>query len=259
MFKISCTFTFLIIFVFSIYSQSGDTTTTQSGLKYLVIRQGKGTKAENGKDVEVNYTGRLTNGKVFDSSYDRNEPIEFILGAGQVIKGWDEGIALMRVGDKYQLIIPPELGYGDKGAGDLIPPNSTLVFDVELMGVHKPLKSVADTMLYTIVFSNIKDALKLYKNLKKNNPGDYNFKESQLNSLGYELIKGDRVKDAIEIFKLNIKEYPESFNVYDSMGEAYMIDGQDDLAIENYEESLDINPKNDNAKKMIDKINANRK
>lgn len=259
MFKINFAIVLLFIFVFSVYSQSGDTTATQSGLKYLVLKQGKGTKAENGKTVEVNYTGKLTNGKIFDSSYDRNVPIEFVLGSGQVIKGWDEGIALMRVGDKYQLIIPPELGYGDKGAGEIIPPNSTLIFDVELMRVHKTLKSVADTMLYTIVFSNIKDALKLYKNLKKNSPDEYNFKEAQLNSLGYELIKGNRVKDAIEIFKLNIKEYPDSYNVYDSMGEAYMIDGQDDLAIENYEKSLDINPKNDNAKKMLEKINSKQK
>jgi FKBP-type peptidyl-prolyl cis-trans isomerase len=88
-----------------------------------------------GKTVRVHYSGKLTNGKVFDSSYTRGEPIEFVLGRGQVIKGWDEGIALMKVGGKATLTIPPELGYGQRGAGGVIPPNATLIFDVELVNV----------------------------------------------------------------------------------------------------------------------------
>jgi hypothetical protein len=207
--------------------------------------------------VEVHYTGRLTDGKVFDSSRERNEPIEFILGSGQVIKGWDEGIALMKVGDKFQLIIPPDLGYGSKGAGKIIPPNATLIFDVELMSVRMPLKSVADTMLYVMFEGDsVAKAIELYKDLKTKFPDDYNFKEDQLNILGYDLMKGGRLKDAIEVFRLNIEQFPDSFNVYDSIGEAYMNDGQRDLAIKNYKKSLELNPKNDNAKQMLEKLGS---
>ncbi len=109
-----------------------DTVTTKSGLKYIVVSKGTGAKAEVGKPVSVHYTGTLLNGKVFDSSIDRGEPITFNLGTGQVIKGWDEGIALMSIGDKFRLIIPPNIAYGERDMGS-IPSKSTLVFDVELM------------------------------------------------------------------------------------------------------------------------------
>ncbi len=108
---------------------------TESGLRYQFIQKGEGKKAENGKTVSVHYTGQLEDGKVFDSSYPRKKPIEFPLGKGNVIEGWDEGIALLRVGDKARFVIPSELGYGSRGAGGAIPPNATLIFDVELMDV----------------------------------------------------------------------------------------------------------------------------
>ncbi len=108
---------------------------TESGLRYKMIQKGNGKQAENGKTVAVHYEGSLENGKVFDSSYPRKKPIEFRLGQGQVIEGWDEGIALLKVGDKARFVIPSYLGYGTSGAGGAIPPNATLVFDVELMDV----------------------------------------------------------------------------------------------------------------------------
>jgi peptidyl-prolyl cis-trans isomerase A (cyclophilin A) len=108
---------------------------TESGLRYQFIQRGDGKQAESGKTVAVHYEGSLENGKVFDSSYPRKKPIEFRLGQGQVIEGWDEGIALLRVGDKARFVIPSELGYGSRGAGGAIPPNATLIFDVELMEV----------------------------------------------------------------------------------------------------------------------------
>ena len=115
---------------------SGKPTTTKSGLKYWELKKGTGAVAKTGDNVKVHYTGWLTDGKKFDSSLDRGTPFEFKLGQGMVIKGWDEGVAGMKVGGKRQLRIPAELGYGDKGAGGVIPPNAELVVDVELLGVN---------------------------------------------------------------------------------------------------------------------------
>lgn len=109
---------------------------TPSGLTYLITQKGTGVMPKKGQTVSVHYTGTLTNGVKFDSSRDRDRPIEFPLGAGRVIKGWDEGIAKMRVGDQAILVIPPTLGYGARGAGNgLIPPDATLIFIVELVDV----------------------------------------------------------------------------------------------------------------------------
>jgi FKBP-type peptidyl-prolyl cis-trans isomerase len=108
---------------------------TDSGLRYKLIQKGDGPKAEKGKKVSVHYEGALVDGQVFDSSYKRNSPIDFQLGVGQVIPGWDEGIGLLRVGDKARFVIPSDLAYGSTGAGGVIPPDATLIFDVELMKV----------------------------------------------------------------------------------------------------------------------------
>ena len=110
--------------------------TTPSGLKYEDLEAGSGAAAASGQKAKVHYTGWLTNGQKFDSSKDRNDPFEFTLGAGQVIRGWDEGVAGMKVGGKRRLTIPPSLGYGSRGAGGVIPPNAELIFEVELLGVR---------------------------------------------------------------------------------------------------------------------------
>jgi FKBP-type peptidyl-prolyl cis-trans isomerase len=116
---------------------NGAPTTTASGLQYWDIVVGTGASAAPGSTVKVHYSGFLTSGQKFDSSRDRGEPFSFPLGAGQVIKGWDEGVAGMKVGGQRQLRIPPQLGYGAAGAGGAIPPNATLIFDVELLEVGK--------------------------------------------------------------------------------------------------------------------------
>jgi peptidyl-prolyl cis-trans isomerase A (cyclophilin A) len=107
---------------------------TASGLRYQIIQKGTGAKAEKGQQVSVHYQGALIDGTVFDSSYKRKEPIEFQLGIGQVISGWDEGLQLLNVGDKARFVIPSDLAYGSAGAGGVIPPDAILVFDVELVG-----------------------------------------------------------------------------------------------------------------------------
>jgi peptidylprolyl isomerase len=109
---------------------------TPSGLSYVDEVVGNGPSPRPGQTVSVHYTGWLTNGQKFDSSLDRGQPFEFHLGQGEVIRGWDEGVASMKVGGKRKLTIPPELGYGARGAGGVIPPNATLVFEVQLLGVQ---------------------------------------------------------------------------------------------------------------------------
>jgi len=115
---------------------AGKMVTTESGLQYMDLVVGAGRQAELGDTATVHYTGWLADGKKFDSSLDRNEPFSFRVGAGQVIKGWDEGVGTMQVGGKRKLIIPPQLGYGARGAGNVIPPNATLTFEVELLGLR---------------------------------------------------------------------------------------------------------------------------
>ncbi|HEY0428233.1 MAG TPA: FKBP-type peptidyl-prolyl cis-trans isomerase [Pyrinomonadaceae bacterium] len=112
-----------------------ESVTTTSGLIYIVTKKGTGAKLKAGDKVVVNYTGLLTNGQKFDSSLDRGEPFSFKLGAGMVIKGWDEGLQQLHIGDHATLIIPPWIGYGADGAGDIIPPNATLIFIIEVIGV----------------------------------------------------------------------------------------------------------------------------
>lgn len=114
---------------------SATPTVTASGLKVIDIQEGTGAVAQAGRAVTVHYTGWLTDGKKFDSSLDRGQPFAFVLGQGRVIKGWDEGVAGMKVGGKRRLIIPPALGYGDRGSPPVIPPGAELIFDVELLDV----------------------------------------------------------------------------------------------------------------------------
>jgi peptidylprolyl isomerase len=118
----------------TVICEAGNTVTTPSGLQVELLQEGTGPLPKAGQTVTVHYVGTLQDGKKFDSSRDRGQPISFPLGQGQVIQGWDEGLALMKVGSRAKLTIPPQLGYGARGAGGgVIPPNATLVFDVELI------------------------------------------------------------------------------------------------------------------------------
>jgi FKBP-type peptidyl-prolyl cis-trans isomerase len=109
---------------------------TATGLEYVELVEGTGARPKPGETVSVHYTGWLKSGQKFDSSVDRGEPFAFAIGKGRVIKGWDEGVGTMKVGGKRKLIIPAHLGYGDRGAGNVIPPGATLIFEVELLGIQ---------------------------------------------------------------------------------------------------------------------------
>ena len=124
-----------LVLAAGISAQETKLTKTDSGLQYQELKEGAGQVAKKGDTVDVHYTGWLTSGKKFDSSVDRKEPFTFKLGEGMVIKGWDEGVQGIKVGGKRKLIIPPQLGYGERGAGKDIPPNATLIFEVELLKI----------------------------------------------------------------------------------------------------------------------------
>ena len=226
---------------------------TASGLDYIEVQAGTGAQAEAGKTVSVHYTGKLQDGKVFDSSVTRGEPITFPLGQGRVIKGWDEGIAQLGIGDSAVLIVPPQLGYGEKGAGEgLIPPNATLVFVVTLVDVKG--EALSQVLLKAIDERGIDAAVAEYRSLKARGFGDLHTNEEDINTLGYRLLSRKRVPEAIEILKLNVEAYPNSANVYDSLGEAYFLSGNTAQAIQNYEKSLSLDPANTNAAMMLKKL-----
>jgi tetratricopeptide (TPR) repeat protein len=250
---------FLFFLIFGLLSvltaaQDNDTITTDTGLQYIILEKGDGINAEPGKEATVDYTGYLTNGKEFDSSIKRNQPFSFTIGENKVIKGWDEGVALMKVGDQFRFIIPPDLAYGKQGAGDVIPPNATLIFDVKLLEVAEPKLALGDTLLVTIFESGIDSAVNRYHYLRKNMSDVYDFREPQLNILGYMLLRNQMAKEAVEIFKLNAEAYPESANAFDSLAEGYLAAGDTRLAEENYQKSLDLNPDNENAREMLEKL-----
>jgi tetratricopeptide (TPR) repeat protein len=249
------TFLFIPALLFCQENITGkDTVTTASGLKYIVIEKGNGVKAEAGKQVSVNYAGYLLNGKEFDNSYKRGKPIKFTLGAGQVIKGWDEGIALMNVGDKLRLIIPSQLGYGAAGGGNVIPANATLIFDTQLMDVSTPKLSIADTLMLTIFEKGVDSAAAQYHELYKTKRNDYDFDEDQLNALAFKFMNNGMFKNAIGLLKLNAETYPESYNISDGLGEAYMMNGDKELAQQCFEKSLKLNPKDTDAEEALKKL-----
>ncbi|MBS1538374.1 MAG: FKBP-type peptidyl-prolyl cis-trans isomerase [Bacteroidetes bacterium] len=233
-----------------------DTLTTDSGLKYVYIHHGTGEITKMHRLILVHYTGTFLDGKKFDSSRDRNTPFSFILGEKQVIKGWDEGISLLRIGDRVTFIVPYQLAYGEKGRG-MIPPKSTLVFDVEVLDMkEKSLGMIVKDILYqdTVNFK-IDKVIEVVRNLQSQNFNNVYVSESELNIIGYTLLtKVHRPDVAVEIMKLNVELYPDSANSYDSLAEAYMENGNKELAIFNYEKSLKLDPKNTNAEEMLVKL-----
>jgi hypothetical protein len=222
--------------------------TTPSGLKYAITHQGTGAAAQPGQVVIAHYTGTLADGTVFDSSHKRNQPFAFTLGRKQVIKGWDEGFAQLRVGDRATLIIPPELAYGSRAVGS-IPPDSALKFEVELLDLKA--RALSDLLQDEIEKSGLEAALKQFADLKAAGFGDCYVSESQLNGLGYRYLQKDKLPEAFAIMKLNVELFPASGNTHDSYGEVLLKQGHKDLALAEYRRSLELDPANENAVKMI--------
>jgi hypothetical protein len=229
-----------------------ETVTTASGLTYVITSRGNGRRPNDGETVLVHYTGTLTDGTKFDSSQDRKEPIAFPIGQGAVIKGWDEGIAQLGIGDRAVLVIPPQLGYGAKGAGGVIPPDATLIFVVTLVDIKAD--ALSGVLLKILDERGLEAAVAEYRSLKNRGFGEIYANEGELNSLGYQLLRQKKVPEAIEILKLNVEAYPESGNVYDSLAEAYLLGGDNALAVQNYEKSLSLDPSNINAAMMLKKL-----
>ena len=230
-----------------------ETVTTPSGLTYVVTSRGKGRRPKVGETVLVHYTGTLTDGTRFDSSQDSKEPIAFPLGMGTVIKGWDEGIAQLGIGDRAVLVIPPELGYGARGAGGgVIPPDATLVFVVTLVDIKG--EALSQVLMKTIEEHGIDAAVAEYRRLEAGGFSTVFVNENELNMLGYRLLKQQKNREAIAVLELNVEAYPQSANVYDSLAEAFMLNGDKERAVQNYEKSLALDPSNANAAMMLKKL-----
>lgn len=226
--------------------------TTPSGLTYMITRHGTGRQPKTGETVVLNYTGTLLNGAKFDSSFDRNQPLAFKLGVSQVIKGWDEGVAKLRAGDSALLVIPGDMAYGPTGAGDVIPPNATLIFIVELLDVKT--RSMTDVLTKTLNERGVEAMITDYHSLRNSGDRDLYVSESQMNAFGYYLLRRGQINEAIEVLKLNVEGYPQSANVYDSLAEAYLVSGNKVKAIENYQKALAIDPTMESAKQALKKL-----
>lgn len=183
----------------------GETMTTASGLQYTEVQAGTGEAPNAGDIVAVHYTGTLTNGVVFDSSYERNEPLSFPLGVGYVIAGWDEGIGLMKKGGKARLTIPPELGYGARGAGGVIPPNATLIFEVELVDVTAGAPA-APTAVDEADYTTTATGLKYYDFVVGDGASPTKGKSVTVHYTGW-LLDGDKFDSSLD------RGQPFSFNI----------------------------------------------
>ncbi|OUR90348.1 hypothetical protein A9Q87_13735 [Flavobacteriales bacterium 34_180_T64] len=232
-----------------------DTITTKSGLKYYFTHRGEGTAIDSGKVAIQHYTVWLSNGEKLDSSRDKNEPLASEHPTTGLIKGMNEAISLMKIGDRGIFIMPYQLAYGEKGRGS-IPPKETLTFDIELLEMRD---SSLQKELMAVLFEdpkaedtkpNLKAALELFSTLQANNFKDLYLSEGDLNSIGYRLLK-KFPNEALSIFKLNVELYPNAGNPHDSLAEAYMTLGDNDNAIKHYEKALELDPENENARNML--------
>jgi len=229
-------------------------TTTASGLRYAITQPGTGPQPQVGQVLLVHYTGTLADGTQFDSSRDRDTPFAFTLGRKQVIKGWDEAFALLHVGDRAILVIPPNLAYGDKERGS-IPANSELRFDVELVELKG--RALSDLLQDTLDNAGLEAARAKFAEARAANFAGLYVSESQLNGLGYRYLgKTGKLPEALAVLGWNVELFPASGNVYDSYGEAHVKNGDRAAALANYAKAVELDPTNKNAAKFLAEIQA---
>lgn len=241
-----------------IYAQKNDTITTKSGLKYFITHKGNGKAIDSGTIAIQHYILYLSNGKKLESSRDDNLPFAHEHPSDGVIKGTNEALSILKVGDRGVFIMPYYLAYGEAGDSE-IAPRETLTFDIEVLDVKESsLEKELSKTLYRDYeqdsLPKIQQTIKQFDELQKDGFNDLWVDEYALNGIGYGLLRRNHVEEAKEIFILNVKAYPSSSNVYDSLGEAYMKLGENDLAIINYKKSLELDPENNNAVKMLEKL-----
>jgi tetratricopeptide (TPR) repeat protein len=256
----SLLFIFCFLLTASCFAQK-DTLRTESGIKYFFLTKGKGPALTPGWIAIWQYRLTLTDGTKIDASWDRSSPFAAQYPSKQIIKGVTEALSLMHIGDSAIFIIPADLCYGEKGVPPSIPPMATLVFNMKLISMkEKSLQVILDSLVFENPLTDsskprMKEVMDTYEALRKQHFNDLYVSEDDFNNLGYELIK-KFPKDAVECFKLNVKLYPNSWNVYDSLGEGYMALGENDAALLNYEKSVQLNPDNKNGLEMIKKLKS---
>jgi tetratricopeptide (TPR) repeat protein len=226
--------------------------TSASGLRYAITSRGSGPLVHEGQVIEAHYAGHLADGTEFDSSYRRKQPIAFTLGAKQVIRGWDEGFALLHVGDQATFVIPPDIAYGEKGRPPVIPPSATLAFDVELVAVHDHALSTELDEAFTK--GGLDELRRRYAELEGRIFSGYYVSEAQLNGLGYRLLGRGNNDAAIAVFEWTAARFPASANAYDSLGEALAKSGDRERAITSYRKALEIDPSFANAAQELKRI-----
>ena len=258
--KILLTLICTVYFCCTAFAQQTDTITTASGLKYFFKTKGSGPAFIPGQLAIVDYILTLSDGTKIDATQDRKTAFAAQVPSNNMIKGYNEAILLMHVGDRALFMLPYNIAYGTKGRAP-IPPNADLVFDITLLDVKaKSLGMILDSVLFAKPVTadskpQMDTVLKTFNTLKKGGFKDLYVSEDDLNTIGYELIK-KYPADAVDLFKLNVKMYPKSYNAYDSLAEGYMDMGDNKQAIKNYKKSLKLNPKNTNATDMIKKMKA---
>lgn len=228
--------------------------TTDSGLQYAIVTRGAGAQPQAGQVVIAHYTGTLSDGTVFDTTHQDGKPFAFTLGRKQVIKGWDEGFALLHVGDKAVFVIPPGLAYGDQQRGS-IPANSTLRFEVELVEIKG--RALADLLQETIDTTGLEAAKQKFAEAKAGGFTGLFVDEGQLNGLGYRYLgKAGKLPEALAVLHWNVELFPESGNVHDSYGEALVKNGDRAGALASYTKALELDPKNKNAERFLAELKA---
>ena len=230
--------------------------TTASGLTYFVTHEGGGRRPQPGEMAFLHYTVLLTDGTKIESSLDQGEPFDFLLGGGGVIKGMDEAVANLGLGDEAVLIVPPQLGYGAKGAGKVIPPGATLVFLIHLVDIRPKDKVLSNVLLDVAVTQGLDAAIKRYQELRSAKFGDLYASEADMESLGYQLMKKKRFQDAVAFLRLNTEAYPNSADAFVSLAEALKKSGDKVQALRCCKQALELDPKNQEAKDLVGELQA---